>query len=211
MPGTAAEILSDRVREVICPEKIRTAEWVDIVSLAHRTGIPTTATMMYGHIETLEERVDHILTIRDIQKDTGGITEFVPLPFMPYNNKIGEKILASGRYAVTGIEDLYVHALARIILHLHVDNIQASWVKLGKKLAQFALNCGANDLGGILMEEKISKSAGATNGEAITVEELEWMIKGASRVPVQRNTLYKREGFIQGHPLGSKSKFMYKL
>ncbi len=190
MPGTAAEILSDRVRKVICPKKLKTAEWVDVITLAHKTGIPTTATIMYGHIETIEERIDHILTIRNIQKQTGGFTEFVPLPFMPYNNKIGEELLRSGKFSTTGLEDLKLHAIARILLNTHVDNIQASWVKLGKKLAQFALSCGANDLGGTLMEEKISKSAGASHGEYMSPEEFKWLIRGAGRDPKQRTTNY---------------------
>ncbi|WP_292381268.1 5-amino-6-(D-ribitylamino)uracil--L-tyrosine 4-hydroxyphenyl transferase CofH [Methanosarcina sp. UBA289] len=192
MPGTAAEILSDRVREIICPSKLKTAEWIEVVRQAHAAGIPTTATMMYGHIETLEERIDHMLIIREIQKETGGITEFVPLPFMPYNNPVGEKMIKEGRYATPGLEDLKTYAISRILLYGHVDNIQASWVKLGKKFAQFALHCGANDLGGTLMEESISRSAGASNGEQISVEELEWMIYGAGRVPKERNTLYGR-------------------
>ncbi len=201
MPGTAAEILSDRVREIICPLKLKTSEWINVVSQAHATGIPTTATMMYGHIETLEERIDHILIIREIQKETGGITEFVPLPFMPYNNPLGEKMIKEGRYATPGLEDLKTYAVSRILLHGHVSNIQASWVKLGKKLAQFALHCGANDLGGTLMEESISRSAGASNGEEISVEELEWMIYGAGRVPKERTTLYgKVNELISGNP-----------
>jgi 5-amino-6-(D-ribitylamino)uracil---L-tyrosine 4-hydroxyphenyl transferase len=191
MPGTAAEILSDRVREIICPLKLKTGEWVDVVRQAHAAGIPTTATMMYGHIETPEERIEHMLIIREIQKETGGITEFVPLPFMPYNNPVGEKLIKEGRYATPGLEDLKTYAISRILLNGHVNNIQASWVKLGKKLAQFALYCGANDLGGTLMEESISKSAGASNGERISVEELEWMIHGAGRIPKERTTLYR--------------------
>lgn len=191
MPGTAAEILSDRVRKIICPSKLKTEEWVEVVTQAHATGIPTTATMMYGHVETPEERIEHILTIREIQKETGGITEFVPLPFMPYNNPVGEKMIREGRYATPGLNDLKIYAISRILLYGHIDNIQASWVKLGKKLSQFALHCGANDLGGTLMEESISRLAGAPNGESISVEELEWMIYGAGRVPKERTTLYK--------------------
>lgn len=191
MPGTAAEILSDRVRREICPDKITSAQWIDVVRTAHNSGIPTTATMMYGHIETMEERIEHILLIRDLHIETGGFTEFVPLPFMPYNNPLGDRLLADGRYATTGVEDLMIHALARILLYPHIKNIQASWVKLGKKLAQYALFCGANDLGGTLMEEKISKSAGAANGEYMQPEEFEWIIKGAGREPVQRDTLYR--------------------
>jgi len=190
MPGTAAEILSDRVRKIICPSKLKTAEWVEVVKQAHAVGIPTTATMMYGHVETPEERIDHMLIIRDIQKETEGITEFVPLPFMPYNNPVGEKMIREGRYATPGLEDLKIYAVSRILLHGYVDNIQASWVKLGKKLAQFSLYCGVNDLGGTLMEESISRSAGACHGEMITVDELEWMIHGAGRIPKERTTLY---------------------
>ncbi|KKG08533.1 5-amino-6-(D-ribitylamino)uracil--L-tyrosine 4-hydroxyphenyl transferase CofH [Methanosarcina sp. 2.H.A.1B.4] len=191
MPGTAAEILSDRVRKIICPLKIKTGEWVDVVRQAHAAGIPTTATMMYGHVETPEERIDHMLIIREIQKETGGITEFVPLPFMPYNNPVGEKMIREGKYATPGLEDLKIYAVSRILFHGHVDNIQASWVKLGKKFAQFALHCGVNDLGGTLMEESISKSAGSCHGEMITPEELDWMIHGAGRVPKERTTLYR--------------------
>jgi FO synthase subunit 2 len=191
MPGTAAEILSERVRKIICPTKLGTREWIEVIKQAHAAEIPTTATMMYGHIETPEERIEHILIIRDIQKETGKITEFVPLPFMPYNNSLGKKLMEGGRYATSGLEDLKTYALSRILLNGHVDNIQASWVKLGKKLAQFALCCGANDLGGTLMEENISKSAGALNGEWISKEELEWMIHEAGRIPKERTTLYK--------------------
>jgi FO synthase subunit 2 len=190
MPGTAAEILSDRVRKIICPLKLKTAEWVEVVRQAHTAGIPTTATMMYGHVETPEERIEHMLIIREIQKETGGVTEFVPLPFMPYNNPVGENMIREGRYATPGLEDLKVYAVSRILLHGCVDNIQTSWVKLGKKLAQFALHCGANDLGGTLMEESISRSAGASHGESISVEELEWIIHGAGRIPKERTTLY---------------------
>ncbi|MDP2217237.1 MAG: 5-amino-6-(D-ribitylamino)uracil--L-tyrosine 4-hydroxyphenyl transferase CofH [Methanolobus sp.] len=192
MPGTAAEILSDRVRKIICPGKLNTAEWADVITKAHRTGIPTTATMMYGHIETMEERIEHMMLIRDIQRQTGGFTEFVPLPFMPYNNKIGEEMLRSGRYVTPGMEDLKMYALARIILNTHIRNIQSSWVKLGKKLSQVALFCGANDLGGTLMEEKISRSAGANNGEFMSAQELEWFIRTAGRQPKQRNTVYTK-------------------
>lgn len=200
MPGTAAEILSDRVRKIICPAKLKTAEWVDVVKKAHKAGIHTTATMMYGHVETPEERVDHMLIIRDVQKETEGITEFVPLPFMPYNNPLGEKMMREGRYSTPGLEDLKIYAVSRILLHGHVDNIQASWVKLGKKLAQFSLHCGVNDLGGTLMEESISRSAGACHGEMITVDELEWMIHGAGRIPKERTTLYGR-----AHELASRN------
>ena len=190
MPGTAAEILSDRVRDIICSGKLRTDEWVDVVTKAHQTGINTTATIMYGHVETIEERIDHIMLIREVQKKTGGFTEFVPLTFMPYNNRIGNEMIKQGRYATPGIQDLQLYALARIILNTHIKNIQASWVKLGKKLAQVALFCGVNDLGGTLMEEKISASAGSTNGQFMSSQELEWFITSSGRQPLQRNTTY---------------------
>ncbi len=187
MPGTAAEILVDRVREEICPDKLTAHEWMNVIRTAHRLGIPTTATIMYGHIETLQERIEHLKIIRELQKKTGGFTEFVPLPFMPDNNELGAGIKVS-----RGIEDLKLHALARVFLYPHIKNIQASWVKLGKQLAQSALICGANDLGGTLIEEKISKSAGATSGEYMAPCEFELLIKGIKRVPQQRDTLYRQ-------------------
>jgi FO synthase subunit 2 len=186
MPGTAAEILSDRVREEICPDKLTTHEWIDVVMTAHRTGIPTTSTMMYGHIEMLEERIDHMFIIREIQKKTGGFTEFVPLPFMHLNNSLGECDHVPCEH-----EDLKMHALARVILFPYIRNIQVSWVKLGPKMAQSALNFGANDLGGTLMEENISKSAGASNGEYMAPGEFESLIRGIDRMPQQRDTLYQ--------------------
>lgn len=186
MPGTAAEILVDRVREKICPDKLTTHEWIEVVKTAHKSGIPTTATIMYGHIEKLKERIEHLTTIREIQRRTGGFTEFVPLPFMQYNNLLGD-----GRVVSRGNDDLKFHALARVFLYPHVKNIQVSWVKLGKKAAQSALNCGANDLGGTLMEENISKSAGAQNGEYMAPQEFENLIREINRVPQQRDTLYK--------------------
>ncbi len=185
MPGTAAEILVDRVRQEICPEKLSTNEWAEVIKTAHRSGIPTTATIMYGHIETIQERIEHLMLIRDIQKETGGFTEFVPLPFMPSNNLLG-----TGRNISRGIEDLKLHALARVILYPYIKNIQASWVKLGKDLAQSALKCGANDLGGTLMEEKISKSAGSTSGEYMAPVEFDKLIRQLNRSPRQRDTLY---------------------
>lgn len=185
MPGTAAEILVDRVREEICPEKLTTHEWIDVVRTAHRTGIHTTATIMYGHIETLEERIEHLFIIRELQKRTGGFTEFVPLPFMPHNNHLG-----TGRQGSHDIENLKFHALARVLLYPYIRNIQVSWVKLGERMAQSALKCGANDLGGTLMEENISRSAGAANGEYMPPQDFERLIREINRVPQQRDTLY---------------------
>jgi FO synthase subunit 2 len=192
LTGTSAEILSDRVRKIICPEKISTQQWIDTIKTAHKTGISTNATIMYGHVETIEERLDHIFIIREIQKETGGFSEFIPMSFLPYNNPIGEAMMASGKFASTGIEDLQLIAISRIILHTHVNNIQATWVKLGKKLAQVALYCGANDLGGTLMEDQISTASGGNHGEYVPPAEFEWMIKSAGRVPMQRDTLYRK-------------------
>ncbi len=192
LTGTSAEILSDRVRKIICPGKINTQQWIDTIKIAHKTGISTNATIMYGHVETLEERLDHVFTIREIQKETRGFTELIPMSFLPYNNRIGEKLLASGKFASTGLEDLQLIAISRIILHTYVNNIQATWVKLGKKLAQFALHCGANDLGGTLMEDQISTASGGSHGEYVSPAEFEWMIKGAGRIPMHRDTLYRK-------------------
>ena len=192
LTGTSAEILSDRVRKIICPGKINTQQWIDIVTAAHRAGISTNSTIMYGHVETLEERLDHVFTIRKIQQETGGFSELIPMSFLPYNNPVGEKMLASGKFSSTGLEDLQLIAISRVILHTHVNNIQATWVKLGKKLAQFALQCGANDLGGTLMEDQISTASGGNYGEYMSPAEFEWMIKGAGRIPMQRDTLYRK-------------------
>jgi len=187
MPGTAAEILVDEVRRRICPKKLSTSEWVHVITTAHALSIPTTATMMYGHVESWRDRIEHMLLIRNIQQKTHGFTEFVPLPFMPHNNPLGERV----RFATGGVEDLKVHSIARILLFGLVNNIQASWVKLGHKLAQVALLCGANDLGGTLMEESISSSAGGTAGQYTSPEQLRKLITEIGRVPRERDTLYR--------------------
>lgn len=186
MPGTAAEILDDEIRAIICPGKLKTAEWVDVVSTAHKTGIPTTSTIMYGHIETWEHRLKHMFLLRDLQRKTRGLTEFVPLSFMFENNDLSQQSMGC-----SGLDDLRMYALARVIFGRDVPNIQASWVKLGVKLAQVALCCGANDVSGTLMEENISKSAGATAGEYMSPEALRAMIKAVGRTPRERTTLYK--------------------
>ncbi len=185
MPGTAAEILVNRIREIICPDKLTTEEWSEVITTAHSLGIPTTATMMYGHIETWDDRFEHLRVIKEIQEETEGFTEFIPLPFMGKNNRLGEIARPS-----SGFEDLLLIAVARIYLYPLIENIQASWVKMGKKLAQVSLYTGANDFGGTLIEENISKSAGATSGEFMSVEEIIETIFSAKRVPAQRDTLY---------------------
>ncbi|MBN1785883.1 MAG: 5-amino-6-(D-ribitylamino)uracil--L-tyrosine 4-hydroxyphenyl transferase CofH [Candidatus Methanofastidiosa archaeon] len=186
IPGTAAEILDDRVRALICPEKIDTSTWVEIVKIAHKVGIPSTSTIMYGHIESIENRVDHILLLREIQKETGGFTEFIPLSFIP-GNKLGQEYKIMG---ATGVEDVKMIAVSRLLLNDLMPNIQAAWVKLGRKLAQTMLLCGANDLGGTLYKENISKASGGIHGEYISVDELKRMVEPLGRVLVQRDTLY---------------------
>lgn len=187
VPGTAAEVLVDRVRSVICQKKIGTARWVEVIETCHRLGIPTTATMLYGTVESPRERAEHLVLLRDIQRRTHGFTEFVPLAFMPYNTplwKDGERLQPS-------IEDsLRVHATARLMLAGYIDNIQASWVKLGPRGAQLMLTAGANDLGGTLMEENITRAAGGTL-HMMTPEQLESLISEIGRVPRQRTTTYE--------------------
>jgi FO synthase subunit 2 len=185
IPGTAAEILIDRVRRIICPSKLDSERWIKIVRAAHGLGIPTTSTMMYGHIETDEDRIDHILKIKEIQKETRGFTEFIPLPFMSKNNPLGNVCSE-----VSMTEHMKVHAISRVVLHGYVKNIQASWVKLGPRAAQKMLFFGANDLGGTLMEESISKSAGASHGEYMSPEAFVDLVEAAGRRPARRTTLY---------------------
>lgn len=187
MPGTAAEILDDAIREIICPSKIKTEKWVEIIKTAHRLGIPSTATIMYGHIESLEDRIDHIFKIREIQKETGGFTEFVPLKFMQKNNELGLMV----KEPLSFLDDAIVHALTRTILHPYCTNVQVSWVKLGLSDAQKMLDFGVNDMGGTLMEENISRLSGSPAGEYMSPDDFERLIKDAGRIPKQRTTLYK--------------------
>jgi len=187
VPGTAAEILVDRVRAIICPKKLSTGEWTDIIKACHRLGLPTTATMMYGHVETARERAQHLALIRDIQRETGGFTEFVPLAFLPSNTPLKREGIVRSSPSV--VDNLRVHAAARLMLAGWIDNIQASWVKLGPRLAQLMLNAGANDLSGTLMEENISRAAGG-RGQAMLPEQLEGLILEIGRVPRQRSTTY---------------------
>ena len=187
LTGASAEILVDSVRAKICPNKVSTADWVRIIKEAHGVGIPTTSTIMYGTVETWEDRIDHLLILRDIQRETHGFTELVPMTFLNQNNVLSAELSPS-----SGMDDLKIHAIARIILGKELPNIQASWIKLGTKLAQIALCCGANDLGGTMMEDKISIAAGASYGEHLPREEMRRIIKKIDRVPVERNTVYQR-------------------
>jgi 7,8-didemethyl-8-hydroxy-5-deazariboflavin synthase CofH subunit len=189
MPGTAAEILDDEVRKVIAPNKITTAQWVEIIKEAHRLGIPTTATMMYGHVDNNVHRVRHMKVVRDLQAETKGFTEFVLLPFVHYRTKLYREGLS--RAGTSWLEDLKVHAVARLFFLGYIKNIQASWVKLGPKMAQMMLQAGANDVGGTLMEENISREAGSLYGSHMDVRELVELIKGIGRIPAQRTTTYE--------------------
>jgi FO synthase subunit 2 len=189
IPGNAAEILNDDIRKILCPSKMNTAKWIEIVETAHKNGIPTTCTMMYGHIEEAKHRVEHIDILRNIQKKTGGFTEFVPLTFMHLNTPIYRKGISSP--GSTGIEDLKVYAVSRLMFGELLPNIQVSWVKLGFKFAQVCLTAGANDLGGTLGEENISKSAGAKYGVRTNPQNFQRVIRNMGRIPALRDTLYR--------------------
>jgi 7,8-didemethyl-8-hydroxy-5-deazariboflavin synthase CofH subunit len=189
IPGTAAEILDDRVRKELSPNKLPVARWVEIITAAHELGIPTTSTMMYGHVEEPADWVRHMLLLRAIQKRTGGFTEFVPLGFIHENTRLYRH--GGARPGAKRDEHLRVHALARVLLHGAIKNLQVSWVKLGFKTSLACLQAGANDFSGTLMEESISKAAGATFGEYVSPEEFRARIRSIARVPAERTTTYK--------------------
>jgi FO synthase len=189
IPGTAAEILDDRVRQELSPNKLPVCRWVEIISAAHELGIPTTSTMMYGHVEEPADWVRHILLLRSIQKRTGGFTEFVPLGFIHEKTRLYKH--GGARPGARREEHLCVHALSRVLLQGAIKNIQVSWVKLGFDVSLACLNAGANDFGGTLMEESISKAAGATFGEYVSPGEFRGMIRSIARVPAERTTTYK--------------------
>lgn len=192
LPGTSAEILDDRIRDIISPGRISTRDWIAVIRAAHNLGIPTTSTIMYGHIETAPDRARHLALLRDIQKDTGGFTEFVPLSFIAAEAPMFKKSLVTGIAANIHHEDvLRMYAVARLMLDPWIPNIQAAWVKQGLALAQECLNAGANDFGGTLMNESISTSAGAQHGQFQQPADLRRSIRSAGRVPFQRSTTYK--------------------
>lgn len=189
IPGTAAEILVDDVRKIICPNKVSTQQWINIITTAHNLGFPTTSTIMYGHIETNNDRIKHLNILREIQKETRGFTELVPLPFVkekPILSRLEEHPLNPSY----GMADLKLFCVSRIFLNNFIDNLQCSWPKLGPKLAQVSLNYGVNDFGGTLIEENISKSAGADFGEYLPPEEIIAIIKAAGKRAAQRDTVY---------------------
>ncbi len=189
IPGTAAEILDDSVRRSLSPNKLKVRQWIDVIRTAHGLGIPSTSTMMYGHTERPEHWVRHLLLLRDIQKDTGGFTEFVPLGFIHSQTKLFQ--IGGARAGHSQHEDLIVHALARVMLHGYIKNIQVSWVKMGFAQSLACLEAGANDFGGTLMEESISKAAGANYGENVSPAEFRALIRAIGRVPAERSTTYK--------------------
>jgi len=189
LPGTAAEILDDDVREHLCPDKIRTAEWAEVMIAAHEIGIRATSTIMCGHIDGPVSWANHYEVLREIQRRTGGFTEFIPLPFVHMASPIF--IQGRSRPGPTWDEVVLVHAVARIAFDGLIPNIQASWVKLGLEGGANLLNAGCNDMGGTLMNESISRSSGASHGEEVTAEELEAVIRAHGRTPARRTTLYE--------------------
>ncbi|MFN2469121.1 MAG: 5-amino-6-(D-ribitylamino)uracil--L-tyrosine 4-hydroxyphenyl transferase CofH [Gaiellaceae bacterium] len=188
LPGTAAEILDDEVRRVICPDKVSTAQWLHVHETAHGAGLRSTSTIMFGHVEGPRSWARHLLAVRDLQRRTGGLTEFVPLPFVHMEAPIFLK--GRARPGPTFREALLMHAVSRLALHPWITNVQASWVKLGVEGAQAALRAGCNDLGGTLMNESISRAAGAAHGQELGPEAMEAAIRAAGRTPRQRTTLY---------------------
>jgi FO synthase len=189
IPGTAAEILDDRIRRIVAPRKLMTGRWVEIVKTAHRVGLRSTATVMYGHIEEPRHVARHLGLIRDIQKETGGFTEFVPLGFIHSLNRLFNELGA--RPGSSAPEDLRVVAVTRLFLRPWITNVQMSWVKMGTKLAQLALLAGANDFGGTLMEESISRESGADHGENLPAEEIRRLVREMGRIPAERSTGYR--------------------
>jgi FO synthase len=188
LPGTAAEILDDDIRAVISPDKLTTQQWLDVIETAHSVGLRTTSTIMYGHVEGPEHWARHLMHLRRLQTRTGGITEFVPLPFVPMETPI--YLHGRSRAGPTFREAVLMHAVARLALHPLITNIQASWVKMGPEGLKWCLRAGANDIGGTLMNESITRAAGATHGEEMPPTEMEALIRSLGRSPQQRTTLY---------------------
>jgi FO synthase len=203
LPGTAAEILDTDIRRQLTKNKLSAEKWVEIVTTAHRLGLRTTSTIMYGHIDGPPHWAAHLALLRDIQKDTGGFTEFVPLGFVHWNAPL--YLEGRARPGPTGSEDLKMHAVARLMLNGYINNIQVSWVKLGPKFAQMCLQAGANDFGGTLMNEQISRSAGAPYGEYMSPQEFCRLIRDIGRIPAQRSTLYDILRTFEDEPCQSGS------
>ena len=192
LPGTAAEILDQPLRDTISPGRIKVSEWVSIIKQAHSIGIPTTSTIMYGHIENSRHKAEHIALLREIQKETHGFTEFVPLSFVHTEAPMySHHTVANIRSGADGLEVVKMHAVARVMLNGHIPNIQVSWVKEGARMSQLLLNAGVNDFGGTLINESISTAAGAQHGQLMRPREIRQLIRSAGRVPAQRSTSYK--------------------
>ncbi len=192
LPGTAAEILDQKLRDKISPGRISVNKWVEIIKTAHRMGIPSTSTIMFGHLESPEDRAKHIALIRDIQKETGGFTEFVPLNFIHNEAPMFREKLHGGiKNGADGRDVLLMHAVARIMLHNYIENIQTSWVKEGVGMAQLTLAWGANDFGGTLINESISTAAGAGYGQLLKPKKIRETIRKVGRIPAQRTTSYQ--------------------
>lgn len=199
MPGTAAEILDTEVRQKLTKNKLSAEKWVEIIRTAHQVGIKTSATIMYGHVDGPKHWAAHIALLRDIQKETGGFTELVPLSFVHTDSPLYTNDPENVRPGPTFDEVDLMHAVSRIMLYGWIDNIQVSWTKLGSQRAQSILSRGVNDFGGTLMNESISRAAGSENGQEITAFEIVKMIRAAGRVPVRRNTLYETKEVYKDH------------
>ncbi len=192
LPGTAAEILDQTMRDKISPGRITVAKWVEVIKTAHKIGIPSTSTIMFGHLESPEDRAKHMGLIRDIQKETGGFTEFVPLNFIHSEAPMYKENLHHGiKNGADGRDVLLMHAIARIMFNNYINNIQTSWVKEGSEMAQLVLSWGANDFGGTLINESISTAAGAEHGQLLKPKDIRHLIRQAGRIPAQRTTSYK--------------------
>lgn len=192
LPGTAAEILDQRMRDKISPGRISVKKWIEVIKEAHKLGIPSTSTIMFGHVETPEDRTKHIALIREIQKETGGFTEFVPLSFIHTEAPMYKHNLHDGiKSGADGNDVLLMHAVSRIMLNNFINNIQMSWVKEGGNMSQLLLAWGANDFGGTLINESISTAAGAKYGQLLKPKQIRNFIRQIGRVPAQRTTLYK--------------------
>lgn len=183
LPGGGAEVFSSRIRSELCPEKLSSEGWLDVMRTAHRLGIRSNATMLYGHVETDEERVDHLVRLRELQEETGGFLSFIPLSYHPYSTELG------GSGSTSGVLDLKTIAISRLMLD-NFGHVKVFWIMLGLKLAQVGLSFGADDFDGTVVEEKITHSAGAETPEGLTVEDIRRLINETGTVPVERDTLY---------------------
>jgi FO synthase len=191
LPGTAAEILDDRVRQVLCPDKLNTGQWFEVIETAHNVGLRTTATIMFGHVDGYGDWARHLLSLRDLQKRTGGFTEFVPLPFVANEAPLYKR--GRARPGPTFREAVLMHAVARLVLHPYFSHIQTSWVKMGSNGMRTCLQAGADDLGGTLMNESITRAAGAIHGQEMTVEAMRSLASSLGRMLVRRTTLYAHD------------------